>query len=66
MDRVFIYWDNSNMFHEARRWAEANCTFVALDDFYDSITFMTPSRPGFKLAPEREASELDLSVRRVS
>lgn len=24
MDRVFIYWDNSNIFHEAQRLAEAN------------------------------------------
>ena len=24
MDRVFIYWDNSNIFHEAKRLAEAN------------------------------------------
>ena len=22
MDRVFIYWDNSNIFHEAQRLAE--------------------------------------------
>ena len=22
MDRVFIYWDNSNTFHEAQRFAE--------------------------------------------
>ena len=24
MDRVFIYWDNSNLFHEAQRLAEEN------------------------------------------
>ena len=49
-----------------RRWAEANGIFVALDDFYSSITFMNPSRPGFELAKEREAAELDLLSRRVS
>ena len=49
-----------------RRWAEANGIFVALDDFYRSITFMTPSRPGFELAQEREAAELDLLSRCVS
>ena len=49
-----------------RRWAEANGIFVALDDFYRSITFSTPSRPGFELAQEREADELDLISRRVS
>ena len=46
-----------------RRWAEENGVFVALDDFYDAITFMEPSRPGFELAPPRESAELDLSLR---
>ena len=49
-----------------RRWAEANAIFVPLDDFYDAITFMEPSRPGFELAPARRQAELDLSRRRVS
>ena len=49
-----------------RRWAEANGIFVALDDFYDSITFLNPSRPGFALALARNPTELDLSKRRVS
>ena len=49
-----------------RRWAEANGIFVALDDFYDSITFLNPSRPGSALAPARNPTELDLSKRRVS
>ena len=136
MDRVFIHWDNSNIFHEAqrlaqeleegpgaryrvrihfenmlrlahadrpvqkalaagsvppemrqrmhkrgwrveilswahatnprmRRWAEANGIFVSLDDFYDAITFMVPSRPGFELAPARDQAPLDLSRRRA-
>ena len=46
-----------------RRWAGENGIFVALDDFYDAITFMEPSRPGFELAPPRESAELDLSKR---
>lgn len=46
-----------------RRWAEGNGVFVALDDFYDAITFMEPSRPGFELAQARDASPLDLSRR---
>jgi len=46
-----------------RRWAEENGVFVALDDFYDSITFREPSRPGHKLAPGRDAAPLDLSRR---
>ena len=49
-----------------RRWAEAHGIFVALDDFYKAITFMTPSRPGFELARAREAAKLDLLGRRVS
>lgn len=46
-----------------RKWAEENGVFVALDDFYDAITFMEPSRPGFEHAPPRESAELDLSLR---
>lgn len=46
-----------------REWAENNGAFVALDDFYEAITFMEPSRPGFELAPARDAAELDLSKR---
>ncbi len=49
-----------------RRWAEANGVFVPLDDFYDAITFMEPSRPGFELAPARAPAVLDLCRRRVS
>ncbi len=49
-----------------RRWAEANGVFVDLDDFYDSITFLEPSRPGHELARSRDAAPLDLSRRPVS
>ena len=45
------------------RWAEENGLFVALDDFYESITFMEPSRPGFEFSRGREAVGLDLSRR---
>ena len=48
-----------------RIWAEANGIFVSLDDFYDAITFLTPSQPGFELAPGRDASELNLSIRQA-
>ena len=48
-----------------RRWAKENGIFVSLDDFYEAITFMEPSRPGFELAPARDPAELDLSRRRV-
>ncbi len=46
-----------------RRWAEDNGVFVPLDDFYDAITFLEPSRPGFELAHARDAAPLALSRR---
>lgn len=46
-----------------RAWAEANGTFVALDDFYEAITFMEPSRHGFEFAAPRIQAPLDLSRR---
>ncbi len=49
-----------------RMWAEKNGVFVPLDDFYESITFMEPSKPGFAIAHPRDAIELDLSRRKVS
>ena len=46
-----------------RRWAEANGKFVALDDFYDSITFTNPSGEGYEFARARDAAPLDLTQR---
>ena len=46
-----------------REWAEENGIFVPLDDFYEAITFMEPSRPGSEFAAARDAAELDLSRR---
>ena len=46
-----------------RRWAEENGVFVALDDFYESITFLEPSKPGCQLAMARRQAPLDLSER---
>ena len=37
--------------------------FVALDDFYDAITFLEPSKPGYKFALARTQATLDLSQR---
>ena len=48
-----------------RRWTEANGVFVALDDFYESITFIEPSKPGFPLAIGRCAAALELEKRPV-
>ena len=49
-----------------RRWAEANALFVSLDDFYRSITFTEPSRPGHELAEARKQAPLDLDRRRCA
>ena len=46
-----------------RRWAESNGVFVALDDFYESITFLEPSKPGYRLAMARAPLPMDLSQR---
>ncbi len=46
-----------------REWAQENGVFVALDDFYDSITFLEPSSPGHRLAESRDSVPLDLSRR---
>ncbi len=48
---------------QMREWAEANGVFIALDDYYDAITFREPSRPGYSFALPRKAEELDLSGR---
>ena len=49
-----------------RGWAEENGIFVPLDDFYEAITFLEPSRPGFELAAGRDAAPPDLSCRPLS
>ena len=49
-----------------REWAETNGVFIPLDDYYDSITFREPSRPGHEFAPARDAVPLDLSQRPVA
>ena len=46
-----------------RLWAEENGIFIALDTFYDAVTYMEPSRPGFELAGARPSAPLELSIR---
>lgn len=46
-----------------REWALEIGTFVALDDFYDSVTFLERSMPGEPVALPREAVPLDLRSR---
>lgn len=54
-----------------RRWAEENGVFVALDDFYEAITFSEPSRPDplhpdFEFVPARDSAPLDLARREMA
>ena len=60
-----LSWSNSCNYR-MRQWAEENGIFVPLDDFYDSITFLEPSREGHLLARSRNASALDLTERPLS
>ena len=46
-----------------RQRAEENGLFIALDDYYEALTFMEPSRPGAEYAPARDSAELALSQR---
>ena len=46
-----------------REWAEQNGKFVALDDFYDSVTFLEPPTPGQPAAEPRYAVPIDLGKR---
>ena len=44
-------------------WAGQNGTFIALDDHYESVTFLEPPAPGRPLADPRAAQPVDLSRR---
>ena len=46
-----------------REWAEQNGKFIALDDFYDSITFLERPEPGEPIAYRRYAVPIDLAKR---
>ena len=46
-----------------REWAERNGKFIALDDFYDSVTFLGPPLPGQSIADPRDPIPVDLGRR---
>ena len=46
-----------------REWAEQNGKFIALDDFYESVTYLEPPAPGRPIAEPRHAVPVDLSKR---
>ena len=64
--RVELLAWNDSCHRQMRKWVEQNGVFIPLDDFYEEVTYLEPSRPGFPLAESRPAKELDLSRRPVS
>ena len=46
-----------------REWVEEHGKFVELDDFYESVTFLEPPRPGDPIGHPRHATPVDLSKR---
>ena len=44
-----------------REWAEEKGRFIALDDFYESVTYLEPAPPGRPIAEPRDAVPPDLS-----
>ena len=48
---------------QMREWAEENGKFIALDDFYDSVTFLERPDPGQPVAEPRDAVPIDLARR---
>ena len=60
-----LSWQHSCNRH-MREWAEEEGVFIALDDFYDSITFLEPPSPGQPIADPRHATSLDFSRRPFS
>ena len=49
--------------HRMQEWVEENGKFIALNDFYDSITYLEPPAPGRLLADPRDAIPIDLTRR---
>ena len=47
-----------------REWAEENGQFIALDDFYDSVTFLAQPALGEPIAPPHYAVPVDFNQRR--
>lgn len=46
-----------------RKWAEAEGIFVPLEEHYEAVTFLEPSRPGHEFAQPRRSAPLDLARR---
>ena len=61
--RVELLAWNDSCHKKMREWVQNKGVFIPLDDYYDSVTFLEPSRPGFPLVEPRPPKELDLSSR---
>ena len=59
-----LSWQNSCN-ARMKKWAEENGLFIALDDFYDSVTFLEPPLPGQPIGSPRHPASLDLSKRKT-
>lgn len=46
-----------------KTWAEKNGRFVALEDFYESVTFLAPAPPGQTVGAPRHSTPVDLGRR---
>lgn len=57
-----LSWEHS-CHGRMRSWVEENGVFVPLDDFYEAITFVEPSNPGYPEVQGRNSAALDLSRR---
>lgn len=61
--RIEVLSWRHNCNRRMREWAEEYGTFIALDDFYDSVTFLEPPAPSQPIADPRYATPPDLSRR---
>lgn len=56
-----ISWHSCN--RRMKQWAQDNGKFIALDDFYESVTFLEPPLPGQPIGSPRYPEPVDLSKR---
>ena len=60
-----LSWSHSCNYR-MKEWAQENGVFIALEDFYDSITFLEPSQPGQRIGLTRDSIPLNLSERAMA
>ncbi len=60
-----LSWEHSCN-QRMREWVEKNGVFIALDDYYNAVTYLKPSEPGFEIAKPRSSAKLGISKRLLS